>query len=72
MKRPPLILLLFCFTGLIYASPRIKVSINESWKFNKEDVPNLVKPEFDDSEWQLVNFPHTWNADDPENEVRIK
>ncbi len=41
-----------------------KESINDSWKFIKEDISSATNQEFNDSSWQKVNLPHTWNAID--------
>jgi beta-galactosidase len=43
------------------ASPRITYNFNPGWKFIREDVPDAVKPDFDDSAWTSVSTPHTWN-----------
>lgn len=37
-------------------------TINESWKFKRGDLPNAQAPHIDDSDWQPVSLPHTWNA----------
>ena len=41
-----------------------KAYINDSWKFIKEDIPAAGNLEFNDSLWQKVNLPHTWNSID--------
>ncbi len=46
------------------ASPRVTYNFNPGWKFIREDVPDAVKPEFDDSAWAAVSTPHTWNDAD--------
>ncbi len=45
-------------------SQRSKESINESWRFIREDVPGAEQSMFADSSWTKVNIPHTWNATD--------
>ncbi|MCX6307494.1 MAG: DUF4982 domain-containing protein [Bacteroidia bacterium] len=50
-------------------NPRISYSINENWRFLREDVANASKPEFNDSSWEIVHFPHTWNAFDVKDDV---
>jgi len=40
---------------------RIKYSVNESWKFHKGDYQEAFQPEINDSKWQEVSIPHTWN-----------
>jgi len=48
-------------------SPRIQVDLDGAWKFYPAD--NLHGPDagFDDSAWQTVSVPHTWNALDGED-----
>ncbi len=43
---------------------RHSYTINESWKFSKGEHPGAHLSEYDDSEWDLINIPHTWNAED--------
>src|SRR5450432_409267 len=38
--------------------------LNENWKFIKSDVPAASQTAFDDSSWEGVTLPHTWNASD--------
>jgi beta-galactosidase len=38
------------------------VSLSEGWRFRFGDVPEAVKATgFDDSGWEVVSVPHTWN-----------
>jgi beta-galactosidase len=46
------------------ASPRTTYNFNPGWKFIREDVPDAVKPEFDDAAWSSISTPHTWNEVD--------
>lgn len=39
-------------------------SLNKGWKFFRGDTPNAIDEMLDDSGWQSVNIPHTWNADE--------
>ncbi len=43
------------------ASPRATISFNRDWRFLRQDVPDAVKADFDDSAWERVSLPHTWN-----------
>ncbi len=63
-----LIGLLSCF-HLNASNPRIVTTLNESWKFSKGDSQNVLSDEFDDSNWERVTIPHTWNRDDAVDEV---
>ncbi len=47
---------------------RLFANINDTWKFKYEAADAEAKSTaFDDSSWQNVNLPHTWNADDGAN-----
>ncbi|HEY5590325.1 MAG TPA: glycoside hydrolase family 2 TIM barrel-domain containing protein, partial [Paludibacter sp.] len=50
-------------------NPRIVTSTNESWKFIEGDFPEAVNINFDDSKWEDVTIPHTWNAKDADDET---
>lgn len=44
------------------AEPRQTIDLDTGWRFQKGDAPALaVTPSFDDSAWQAVALPHTWN-----------
>jgi beta-galactosidase len=43
------------------ASPRAVFNFNSGWKFLKQDVPGAEAPGFDDSKWDSVSTPHTYN-----------
>jgi beta-galactosidase len=43
------------------ASPRMKLNFNPQWKFLREDVDGAQAVRFDDSKWETVTTPHTWN-----------
>ncbi|HUO09933.1 MAG TPA: DUF4982 domain-containing protein [Phycisphaerae bacterium] len=51
------------------ATARQKLDFNEGWKFIKEDVPGAAAPTFDDSTWQTVSTPHTYNDTDTFNKI---
>jgi len=42
-------------------SPRAVYDFNPGWKFNFGDVAGAEQPRFDDSAWENVGLPHTWN-----------
>jgi len=48
---------------------RVRYTINEGWKFLPDGVEFAEKAWLDDSGWQSVNLPHTWNARDPFDDV---
>ena len=43
------------------ASPRTTYNFNANWKFTKGDIPGAQDPSFDDSKWETVSTPHTFN-----------
>jgi beta-galactosidase len=45
---------------------RQTLPINTGWKFVRRDVPDAEKPGFNDSAWQSVTLPHTYNGIDGE------
>jgi beta-galactosidase len=42
-------------------SPRATLNFNYGWKFIREDVPGAEAPAFDDSTWNTVATPHSFN-----------
>ena len=46
-------------------APRLTVSLAQDWRFVLRDaVADWTAPRFDDSTWDLISLPHTWNAFD--------
>lgn len=45
-------------------SAREVIDFNPGWRFVRDDVPEAVDRDFDDSAWQVVSCPHTWNDTD--------
>jgi beta-galactosidase len=48
-------------------APRVAIDLNPDWKFIRQDAPGADQPGFDDSTWQTVSLPHTWNNLDGED-----
>jgi beta-galactosidase len=44
-------------------------TINEAWKFSKENLANAYKMDFSDKNWTTVAIPHTWNNEDAMDET---
>jgi beta-galactosidase len=44
---------------------RLQWSINDNWRYLPQGADFAQRPKADDSKWQLVTIPHTWNAKDP-------
>jgi beta-galactosidase len=45
-------------------SVRHQINLDAGWRFFAGDEPAASEPAFDDSGWQAVDLPHTWNAFD--------
>src|SRR5690349_11333530 len=43
---------------------RIVIDLADGWRFHLSDVQDAEQPDFDDSAWDAVTLPHTWNAQD--------
>jgi beta-galactosidase len=43
------------------ASPRVTYNFNPGWKFIRQDVPGAREVSFDDSQWETVSTPHSFN-----------
>jgi beta-galactosidase len=41
--------------------PRGVANLDPSWQFHLGDVPSAQQVDFDDSSWDTVDLPHTWN-----------
>ena len=52
--------------GLVRADEgaRLRVTLNDGWRFAYEPDGEPAAPGFDDAGWQRVALPHTWNAED--------
>ena len=44
---------------------RIRFSVDDGWRFLPEGVAYAFEQNFDDSKWERVSLPHTWNSKDP-------
>lgn len=64
MKTRPIFIIIALFTCAIHASAnRIANELNGEWRFLKSDPGTIVAdPAFDDSAWDTVQVPHSWNA----------
>lgn len=43
---------------------RFVENINKGWQFQRGNIEDAHSVEFDDSKWENINLPHTWNIDD--------
>jgi beta-galactosidase len=53
--------------SLLMADSRTDNLINSGWKFSKGDISGAQAAGFNDSAWNSVELPHTWNALDGED-----
>lgn len=44
---------------------RVKINLNENWKFHYGDIPQAWYKGYDDSSWQEVFLPHDWSVHMP-------
>lgn len=63
MKKAIFIMLLLSSFMTINAQRKLE-TINEYWHFERSDSKAAQDPAFNDQNWDIVNLPHTWNADD--------
>ena len=56
--------LLGCQSQTAPTNPRQETLLDSNWKFLRVDAPNAQSPQFNDTNWQPVTLPHTWNARD--------
>jgi beta-galactosidase len=40
---------------------RQRLDFTENWKFQLGDIEKASQPEFDDSDWRILNLPHDWS-----------
>ena len=60
-----LLALLLSFTAAARAAdPRSDLEVSKGWKFLRQDVEGPQSPTFDDTQWDAITIPHTWNAKD--------
>lgn len=69
MKRLTVCLsvLLLLFVCNLSAS---EVSIGDNWKYKAADDERFASPDWNDTDWETVNIPHTWNDKDLMDEKR--
>lgn len=59
-----LIFLLASMAANAHADVRLKRTVNDGWRYIDGPIDRAAEPDFDDGEWQRINLPHTWNAED--------
>ena len=68
MKRHLYLLLMLCVATCLQAQQRVTYTINDGWKFLKGSPFEAMAPGHNDSTWETVNIPHTWNDKDGDDE----
>lgn len=69
MKKFLYIFILLFVVGWAQAQQRVVYTINDGWKFAKGSPFEAQLTGCDDSSWETVNIPHTWNNKDADDET---
>lgn len=69
MKKLFYIFILLFIVGWAQAQQRVVYTINDGWKFTKGSLFEAQLTGCDDSSWETVNIPHTWNDKDADDET---
>lgn len=69
MKKVFSLLILIFYVGWGYAQQRVIYTINDAWKFKKGDISGVQSLDCDDSSWEIINIPHTWNDEDGDDDI---
>ena len=69
MKKFLYIFILLFIVGWVQAQQRVVYTINDGWKFTKGSPFEAQLTGCDDSSWETVNIPHTWNDKDADDET---
>ena len=54
-----------CISINASSQERFQIGVNDNWRFHKGGTEYANTPDFDDTKWDRVSLPHTWNATDP-------
>jgi beta-galactosidase len=61
------LILVVALAGCGVNDPSLKprtLSFDEDWRFLKADPDDAEKPEFEDSNWKILDLPHDWSIED--------
>ena len=64
MKFSILSIFLWLVFVSLFGQSRLTTSFNSHWSFNKSDIVLASQESYDDSSWNIVSLPHTWNDKD--------
>ena len=64
---------LSCLSGIVPSAwgERLSLNFNADWRFTKSDPTNAATPAFNDSNWNVVSVPHTFNDTDTFNNLAL-
>jgi beta-galactosidase len=51
------------------ATPRVRTAINTGWRYAEGDISGAEAIGYDDSRWTATDLPHTWNAQDTQDDT---
>lgn len=68
MKKYLFLFLMLFVAGWMQAQERVVYSVNDGWKFMKGSPFEAHLAACDDSSWETVHIPHTWNAKDTDDD----
>lgn len=54
---------LFAWMSILLGQAKVQYSLNENWMFSRSDSLGNY------AQWQRVDIPHTWNAEDTDDEI---
>lgn len=69
MKKFLYIFIMLLVVGWAQAQHRVIYTINDGWKFTKGSPFEAQLERCDDSVWETVDIPHTWNDKDADDET---
>lgn len=69
MKRYIYVFILLFVVELAHAQQRVVYTINDGWRFKTGALFEAEKVSCEDSSWEVVNIPHTWNNKDADDDA---
>ncbi len=60
MKKLAFLVLMSALSLMSLSAQRIERSLEDGWRFTRQDNPNFKNPNFNDQQWQKVRVPHDW------------
>lgn len=69
MRKYLLGIVLLFVMGWMQAQQRVIYTVNDGWKFTKGSPAEAEQAGCDDSSWETVSIPHTWNDKDADDDA---